>query len=457
MRSWRPRSLRGRLLAAYAVGMLLTAGLVVLLVASVADFHTDRLMRRALKEAARVVASRLALDTAGRPGEVSMPTDWQWVYDELPHDVEFRVVDAQGNSMAGSRREGELLPATLRIDPAQASASLRVEDRTVHVVTVPIEQTKGMYYLQAASSDRLATLASLPLRRPTRGNVLLTALVSIPVISALMLLTLGGLLRPLRDLSAAAARIEPRNLSARLSADSAPEELVPLIDAFNLALERLEQGYRTQQQFLAAAAHELKTPLALMRGQVELEGTADRSTLLADIDVMARQVQQLLNLAEVSEAGNYQFESIDVVDVAMQTVSFMSRMADRKLVHLDLKVPADELRWQGDKSALFTLLKNLLENAIQHSPAGGIVTVSLEVGGLTVHNEGAGIAADHMPLVFERFWRAHGQDDSQHRGVGLGLSICWEIALAHGWQLRVCDVPSGAMFRLDAPSVAESI
>jgi signal transduction histidine kinase len=232
---------------------------------------------------------------------------------------------------------------------------------------------------------------------------------------------------------------------------------VPLIDAFNLALERLEQGYRTQQQFLAAAAHELKTPLALMRGQVELEGTADRPTLLADIDVMARQVQQLLNLAEVSEAGNYQFESIDVVDVAMQTVSFMSRMADRKLVHLDLKVPADELRWQGDKSALFTLLKNLLENAIQHSPAGGIVTVSLEVGGLTVHNEGAGIAADHMPLVFERFWRAHGQDDSQHRGVGLGLSICWEIALAHGWQLRVCDVPSGAMFRLDAPSVAESI
>jgi signal transduction histidine kinase len=138
----------------------------------------------------------------------------------------------------------------------------------------------------------------------------------------------------------------------------------------------------------------------------------------------------------------------------MQTVSFMSRMADRKLVHLDLKIPADELRWQGDKSALFTLLKNLLENAIQHSPAGGVVTVSLEVDGLTVRNEGAGIAAEHRPLVFERFWRAPGQDESRHRGVGLGLSICCEIALTHGWHLRVCDVPSGAMFRLDAPSGA---
>ena len=90
-----------------------------------------------------------------------------------------------------------------------------------------------------------------------------------------------------------------------------------------------------QQEFLASAAHELKTPLALMRGQVELSESEDRDLLLHDIDVMARQVHQLLHLAEVSEVGNYEFEPVDVGAVAGEAVAFLQRLAQRATVHLD--------------------------------------------------------------------------------------------------------------------------
>src|ERR1700730_11591653 len=95
-----------------------------------------------------------------------------------------------------------------------------------------------------------------------------------------------------------AARLEAHNISRRLSTRNLPIEFLPVVDAFNLTLDRLEKGYIVQWEFLAGAAHELKTPLALIRAQIDLERTTDRGVLLHDLDHMARQVNQLLHLAE---------------------------------------------------------------------------------------------------------------------------------------------------------------
>jgi signal transduction histidine kinase len=138
-------------------------------------------------------------------------------------------------------------------------------------------------------------------------------------------------LKPLREASEAAARIEPRNLSARIVIRHVPVEFSPVIDAFNQALDRLATGYRVQQAFLEATAHELKTPLALLRAQIEMEGCDDRGALLRDIDQIARQVHQLLHLAEVSEDRNYRFESTDVAAVAENVVEYLSRLAERRI------------------------------------------------------------------------------------------------------------------------------
>jgi signal transduction histidine kinase len=274
---------------------------------------------------------------------------------------------------------------------------------------------------------------------------MLIAVVSLVLFSVGIHVSLGRLLRPLRLASAAAARIAPRNIEMRLATAQMPRELRPLIRAFNLALDRLEQGYRVQQEFLASAAHELKTPLALIRGQVELSDLADRDLLLDDIDRMARQVHQLLHLAEVSEAGNYEFEPVEPAAVAAEVTAFLQRLAQRGGVHLELRAAAGLAPRRADRGAVFVLLKNLVENAIQHSPQGACVTIVLDDAGMTVRDEGEGLLAEHLPDLFKRFWRGPGRRDS---GAGLGLAICHEIATAHGWSLHARNGVVGAEFVL---------
>jgi two-component system, OmpR family, sensor histidine kinase QseC len=119
------------------------------------------------------------------------------------------------------------------------------------------------------------------------------------------------------------------------------------------------------------AAHELKTPLALIRAQIELTVDGDdRRSLLNDVEHMTRQVQPLLLLAEASERQNYTFTAVDVQDVVKEAASYLQRKADAAGVRLVMPDNTAEARWSADRGALFTLLKNLLENAIQHAPRG---------------------------------------------------------------------------------------
>lgn len=448
------RSLRGRLLAAFAAGVLIVVAVLSSVFMFIFVWQDDWTARhRMLQDIATKTADHLERNADGSPSRIVQPQDLQWFYDAFPRDIEFRVVDAQGRTALRVHPREQLLPVDFQRAPVVGAADLQINGAAVQLATVQVPDTPAgqSYYLEAAASERIIAMAQLAARNPVRGSLVFALLVSIPVLIGLMLLALKSLLRPLRDTSDAAAHIDARNLSARLPIQHVPTELVPLIHAFNQALERLEQGFRVQQQFLGAAAHELKTPLTLMRGQIELEGTADRDTLLMDIDVMARQVHQLLHLAEASEAHNYKFAPMAPASVAEEVLVFLSRLADRHSVQLDLQLPTQTLLWHGDKSALFTLLKNLLENAVQHSPVGGVVMLSIDTTGLSVRDEGPGIAKEHQARIFERFWRGTYQQKAAPQGAGLGLSICQEIALAHGWRLHIVDTSSGALFRLDTP------
>lgn len=441
-------SLRFRLVVTYLIGILLTAALVVLIFVTAFYWQTDWTTRRGLSDAAQNVAARLTLDPAGIPRKITLPDESQWMYDQLVHDIEFRIVDAHGDVVTDSQRPSRFLPTSLGTNSIREPVTIHIEGKDIHVVTVPIVQTKGRYYLQIASSDRLVNFTGLSFRGPVPGSILLMVIISIPALGGLILFALSRLLRPLRAVSEAAAKIEPHNLSARLSTELVPSELVPLIDSFNLALTRLEQGYRLQQQFLGSAAHELKTPLALMRGQIEIEGLADRAILLRDIDVMARQVQQLLLLAEVSEVRNYKMEQIDLNHLSVEVMTFLSRMADLAKVKLSLRQSDKPIYWKGDKSGLFTLIKNLVENAIQHSPPQKTVTISIDATSVSIGDEGCGVDREHVANLFKRFWRGPGRIDGKSDGAGLGLAICEEIAIAHGWQIEVNDAVPGAVFRV---------
>jgi two-component system sensor histidine kinase QseC len=171
---------------------------------------------------------------------------------------------------------------------------------------------------------------------------------------------------------------------------------------------------------------------------------ANKQLLLKDIDRMARQVHQLLHLAEVSDRKNFLFEVVDATAVVGDAIEHLTRLSDRLGVSIVPVLPEDLLLEQADGSALFVLVKNLLENALYHAPAGSRIVVDLNPNRLSVRDYGSGIAEADLPFIFRRFWRGSDRADN---GAGLGLAICREIALAHGWALTVRNFqPGGAEF-----------
>ena len=437
-------SLGGRLLATFIVASLLSIGLAA--IALEVAFHWQRaaVTSHGLGEQADWVESHLVFDAAGRPVALREPPDTAWVYTAATRDWKYRVVDASGTALLSSDAGAAPFAATpAGFDASRERFEAVVDGLALHVVTKALSHDGHRYFVQAAISDRATSLFSDAVVGSLLKNVLLIMSVSLLLFAVGVHATLEHLLLPLRRASDAASRIAPRNLDTRLSETAMPREMRPLIRAFNEALDRLQQGYRVQQEFLASAAHELKTPLALIRGQVELSESADRDLLLADIDRMARQVHQLLHLAEVSESGNYEMADVALSAVAGEATAFLQRLAQRATVHLDLRVADGLTPRRADRAAVFVLLKNLIENAIQHSPVGAVVTVDVRDNGVSVRDEGAGIPAEHLPELFKRFWRGAARRDT---GAGLGLAICQEIALAHGWSLVARNGTVGAEF-----------
>jgi signal transduction histidine kinase len=437
-------SLGRRLLATFIIASLLSILLAALVLETAVKWQRSIALSHGMGEQADWIATHLQFDAAGKPVALREPPDRAWVYSAATRDWKYRVVDGRGAVLLSSDAGAPpFAAAPAPFDATREGFDTVVDGLPLHVVTKSLADDGHPYFVQAAISDRAAALFSGAIVGPILQNALVIAAVALVLFAMGVHATLGHLLLPLRRASDAASRIAPRNLETRLSEATMPLEMRPLIRAFNEALDRLQQGYRVQQEFLAAAAHELKTPLALIRGQVELSESTDRDQLLEDIDRMARQVHQLLHLAEVSEARNFQMNDLEMGAVAAEATTFLQRLAQRSNVHLDLRVAEALPARRGDRGAVFVLLKNLIENAIQHSPRGAVVTVDLRANGVSVRDEGAGIPPEHLPELFKRFWRGAARRDT---GAGLGLAICQEIALAHGWSLVARNGTVGAEF-----------
>ncbi len=437
-------SLGARLLATFIIASLLSIALAAVGLQTLFNWHRSAVVSHGLDQQVDWIDSHLAFDAAGTPVALREPPDTAWVYTAATRDWKYRVVDARGTVLLSSDPGAPAFaPTPAGFDPAIERFDVVVDGLPLHVVSQARSHGGRRYVVQAAISDRAAALFSGAVVGPILKNALVIAALSLLLFAIGVQAMLSHLLLPLKRASDAASRIAPRNLETRLSEALMPRELRPLIRAFNEALDRLQQGYRVQQEFIAAAAHELKTPLALIRGQVELSESPDRELLLGDIDLMARQVHQLLHLAEVSEARNFQMAALDVGAVAAEAATFLQRLAHRGNVHLDLRVAEGLAERRADRGALFVLLKNLIENAIQHSPGGAVVTVDVRANGISVRDEGEGIPPEHLPELFKRFWRGAARRDT---GAGLGLAICHEIALAHGWSLVARNGTVGAEF-----------
>jgi len=342
-------------------------------------------------------------------------------------------------------------------------ASHEWRGRTIRSVVYPLElvgAAHGVHLLQvAAPTDGV-------IRTVVQFTVFMIVLSFVAAAGAYVVgwRLAGVALRPTREITDQAEAIRAGTLSDRITAHADVEEFSRLVTVLNGMLDRLEETFEGQRRFTADASHELRAPLNVLRGDIEVTLRRERSAeeyraalerCHEAVVHLARLIGDLLVLAR-SDAGVLLVhrEAVDLSDVVHCAVERLGAVAGSRGVRVSVHgQPASVV---GDPGVLDRMVANLVENAVKYSPQGG--TIWLEVGRkddavtLTVRDEGPGIAPEHVPHLFTRFYRgdpARAPDE----GTGLGLAIAHAGALVHGGRLTFAGNSPGALFRLDLPAV----
>ncbi|MBR0664817.1 HAMP domain-containing histidine kinase [Roseomonas hellenica] len=257
------------------------------------------------------------------------------------------------------------------------------------------------------------------------------------------------LLRPVRHAARAAAALTPGQQGPHLPVEKVPAEILPLVNATNAAFARLEEENERQRRFVANAAHELRTPVAILGIRLdELPESAAKHKLRQDVRRLSLLANQLLDLERLHHGGARR-ESLDLVALARDVVADMGPLAieDGSSIAFSSEVPRLDIL--GDEQALRGALSNLIGNALSHGGKGGLAELRIRHDGVVeVADRGAGVPAEWRERVFEPFQRAGGGT-----GAGLGLYIVREALRAHGATIELRDgEPSGALFRIRFPA-----
>ena len=249
-------------------------------------------------------------------------------------------------------------------------------------------------------------------------------------------------LRPLLNASEMAKKINPNRTDVRLPPEEIPKEILPLVQAVNQALDRLEAGFRMQREFTADAAHELRTPLTILRSRVDT--LADRGVSKAlhqDIEGMARIISQLLDIAELESFSIDPHEKADLRTICAEVAEFAAPLALAKGKNIALSGSDASVWVNGNPEMLSRAIRNLVENAINYAPPATTVEIVVEGSGMVrVLDEGPGIKEEERALIFQRFWR---RDRRRTGNAGLGLSIVQRIADTHAATISVENRPTG--------------
>jgi len=351
--------------------------------------------------------------------------------------------------LRGERRFDEVSVVMPRGNPVQ-----------MRILTFPVtENGKVAYIVEVVSSlaHMYATLRNLKLIL----FLLLPLTVLVSGIVGAFLATLA--LSPVNRMIGTAQRISAENLRARIDPPKSKDELRRLADTFNEMLERLEGSFLSQRQFIEDLAHELKTPLSVMKGEIELTLKKVRSekeyesaldSNLEEVDRLIKILEKLLVLARLDKGvANLEMRLLDLNQVVQDIVNDIKIFADQKNISIQFR-SYGEAAVLGDETRLKQLFLNILDNALKYTPPQGKVII--EVGAeanrakVVISDTGIGIHETMLPHIFDRFYRAHKAQDIS--GSGLGLSIAKSILEAHKGKIEVQSAPNkGSTFIIFLP------
>ncbi|HEX5424847.1 MAG TPA: ATP-binding protein [Candidatus Acidoferrales bacterium] len=328
------------------------------------------------------------------------------------------------------------------------SANVRVEDT---LYTVELAEPIGEYYAMLGRFRALA-LWFLP------------ALLVLSWVVGYRLCRRA--LAPVDEIASLAREISARNLNLRLAVPRTGDELARLSETLNGMIARLEKAFNRISEFTADAAHELRTPIALILTTAELAlrqapPSADQREALEEIRAEAVRTKQLIeDLMTLARADSANVDSpstsVDLAEVLRLACERSEPLAGSKQIEFTTGAPAKSLRVEGDPDALRRLLAIIIDNAVKYTPSYGRVSVSLSESNsdavCEIADTGIGIAAEDAPHIFERFYRADRARSRDTGGAGLGLSIAHSIASAHGGMIEFKSTPgAGSVFRVRIP------
>jgi two-component system OmpR family sensor kinase len=263
----------------------------------------------------------------------------------------------------------------------------------------------------------------------------------------------GRALRPVAALTAALAAIEPRDLGRRLDAPAVRDEIGRLAEVINQLLDRLERASIAERRFASDAAHELRTPLAVLRSGLDValarprDGDQARAALESahrDVVALCKIAEELLMLARLNGEVHIERHPLDFAALAAEVAATVEPLAASRDVTLHAHTPASAAIVDGSATHLRRLVINLLDNALKYTPDGGAIElgVACERGRaiLRVADSGPGIEPAELPHIFDRFFRG---SRAAGDGSGLGLSLCREIARIHGGEITAANRPGG--------------
>jgi signal transduction histidine kinase len=441
------KSIISRIVILHVVAVVITSIVMSFALSWLLSYATDNIHNEAMQEQAVAVGEHLSARSDGSL-ELNLPLDLLGLYSQPYGRYSYAVIDGRGRVLFSSLGDhAALFPTDARSGGVEFLQQRR-GGATVSGASIRKIIGGQSVWIQAGEDLANRDVIIDDIVADFYRNV---GWITLPILLVLLVADIAifrRALRPLRQASEIARDIGPTRTGLRLPTEEIPREVRPLVSAVNQALDRLEEGLRIQRDFTADAAHELRTPLSILRTRLDLLQDKQMSQALRqDVDGMAHIISQLLDIAELDAFVVNPLEKADLRSVAAEIAEFVAPLALAQGKDIALLGATEPVWVKGNPEMLGRAIRNLAENAINHTGPGTTVEFVVEENGaVSILDEGPGVAEDERKLIFQRFWR---RDRSKAGSTGLGLSIVQRIAELHSATITVENRhPTGARFSI---------